>query len=73
VILTSAIVNEGFNLPLSPDDEEDGQQQQSRVAVFELRDNIDRGDEELNLGKAAEWLVEGPCAGIGFCTDSDGG
>jgi hypothetical protein len=72
VILASAIVDEGFNLPSSLDSEEDDQQQQSRVAVFELRDNMDRGDEELSLSKVAEWLVEGPSAGIGFCADSDG-
>jgi hypothetical protein len=57
---------------LSVDGEGDGQHQQSRVAVFELRDNIDRGDEELSLDKVAEWLVEGPSAGIGFCADGDG-
>jgi hypothetical protein len=42
------------------------------VAILELRDNIDRGDEELSLDKVAEWLVEGPSAGIGFCADADG-
>jgi hypothetical protein len=72
VILASAIVDEGFNLPLSLDGEGDSQRPQSRVAVFELRDNVDRGDEELSLGKVAEWLVEGPSAGIGFCADNDG-
>ncbi|KAI0246428.1 hypothetical protein BJV78DRAFT_1364863, partial [Lactifluus subvellereus] len=71
VILTSATIDEGFNSQLSVDSEEDSRHQQSRVAIFELRDNIDRGDEELSLDKVAEWLVEGPGAGIGFCTDGN--
>ena len=57
---------------MSVDDEGLSQQQQSRVAVFELRDNIDHGDEELAVDKVAEWLVEGPGAGIGFCAGGDG-
>jgi hypothetical protein len=44
----------------------------SRVAVFEFRDNIDRGEDDLSLDKAAEWLVEGPSTGIGLCVGGDG-
>ena len=44
----------------------------SRVAVFEFRDNIDRGEDDLSLDKAAEWLIEGPSAGIGFGASGDG-
>ena len=57
---------------MSVDGEELDKHQQSRVAIFELRDDIDRGDEELSLDKVAEWLVDGPSAGIGFCVDGDG-
>jgi len=57
---------------LSVDSEELSQQQSSRVAAFELQDNIDHGDEELSVDKVAEWLVEGPSAGIGFCAGGDG-
>jgi len=42
------------------------------VAVFELRDDTDKGDEELRFDKAGEWLVEGPTAGVGFCADENG-
>lgn len=61
----------GFTLDLSVDSE-GLSQQPSRVAVFELRDNIDHGDEELSIDKVAEWLVEGTSAGIGFCAGGDG-
>jgi hypothetical protein len=72
IILTSATIDGGFTLDLSVDSEGLDQQQPSRVAVFELRDNIDHGDEELRVDKVAEWLVEGPNAGIGFCAGGDG-
>ena len=48
------------------------QHQLSRVSVFELRDNAERGDDDLSLDKVAEWLVEGPSAGIGLRTCGDG-
>jgi len=54
------------------DSEGFSQPQLSRVSVFELRENTDRGDDELSLDKAAEWLVEGPSAGIGLRTCGDG-
>jgi hypothetical protein len=57
---------------LSVDSDGLSQQQLSRVSVFELRDNIDRGDEDMSFDKAAEWLIEGPSAGIGFCIGRDG-
>lgn len=57
---------------MSADNEGSSQQQQSRIAVFELLDNIDRGDDDLSLKKVAEWLVEGPSTAIGFCTSGDG-
>jgi len=57
---------------MSVDSEELSQQQSSRVAVFELRDNIGHGGEELSVDKVAEWLIEGPSAGIGFCAGGDG-
>lgn len=72
IILTSATIDEGLPLDLSVDSEESSQQQMSRVAVFEFRDNIDRGEDDLSLDKAAEWLVEGPSTGIGFCAGGDG-
>ncbi len=59
-------------MDLSVDNEAMIQQQLSRVAVFELRDNVGRGDDDLSLDKVAEWLVEGPSASIGFCTIGDG-
>ena len=42
------------------------------MAVLELRDDADTGDEELGLDKAGEWLVEGPTTGVGFYTDENG-
>jgi hypothetical protein len=54
------------------DSEDPSPQQMSRVAVFEFRDNIDRGEDDLSLDKAAEWLVEGPSTGIGLCVGGDG-
>ncbi|KAH9990289.1 hypothetical protein BJV77DRAFT_1013521 [Russula vinacea] len=71
IILTSAVINEGTTPNLSVDNEGSSQDQLSRVSVFELRDSTDRGDDDLSLDKAAEWLVEGPSAGIGFCTGGD--
>lgn len=71
VILASAAVGGGSASQLSADDDSSGQQQLSRVAVFELRDDTDKGDEELGLDKAGEWLVEGPSAGVGFCADGN--
>ncbi|KAI0298119.1 hypothetical protein B0F90DRAFT_1818820 [Multifurca ochricompacta] len=71
VILALATIDEGFAPRSSADSEGISQQPLPRVTIFELRDNIDRGDEELSLDKAAEWLVEGPSAGIGLCTDGD--
>ena len=72
IIATSAVLDEEFTLDLSVDSEGFNQHQLSRVSVFELRDNTDRGDDDLGLDKAAEWLVEGPSAGIGFRTGGDG-
>ncbi|KAH9040230.1 hypothetical protein EDB84DRAFT_1587571 [Lactarius hengduanensis] len=70
VILASAALCGGFASKSSEDDDDSTSQKQlSRVAVFELRDDTDKGDEELGLDKAGEWLVEGPTAGVGFCTD----
>ncbi|KAH9073451.1 hypothetical protein EDB83DRAFT_2357410 [Lactarius deliciosus] len=71
VILASAALSGGFTSSSSADGDDDStsQKQLSRVAVFELRDDTDKGDEELGLDKAGEWLVEGPTAGVGFCTD----
>jgi hypothetical protein len=57
---------------LSVDSEGLSQHQLSRVSVFELWDNTDRGDDDLSLDKVAEWLVEGPSAGIGFRSGGDG-
>jgi hypothetical protein len=57
---------------LPADNDNTGQQQTSRVAVLELRDDTDKGDEELSIDKAGEWLIEGPTAGVGFCTDENG-
>jgi len=71
IILTSATIDERYTLDLS-DSKGLGQQQPSRLAVFELRDNADRGDDDLSFTKAAEWLVEGLSAGIGFCVSGDG-
>ncbi|KAH9983707.1 hypothetical protein BJV74DRAFT_849553 [Russula compacta] len=71
IMLASATIDEEFTRDLSVDSERFSQQKLSRIAVFELRDNIDRGDDDLHLNKAAEWLVEGPTAGIGFCTGGD--
>lgn len=71
-MLASATIDEEITRDLSVDSEGFSQQKLSRVAVFELRDNIDRGDDDLHLDKAAEWLAEGPTAGIGFCTGGDG-
>ncbi|KAI9442968.1 hypothetical protein H4582DRAFT_1921610 [Lactarius indigo] len=71
VILASAVLS-GFTSKSSADDNDStGQKQLSRVAVFELRDDTDKGDEELGLDKAGEWLVEGPTTGVGFCTDEN--
>lgn len=72
VILASAALERGVASQSSPDNDSTNQQQLSRVAVFELRDDTDRGDEELSLDKAGEWLVEGPTAGVGFCADDNG-
>ncbi|KAH8982187.1 hypothetical protein EDB86DRAFT_2812394 [Lactarius hatsudake] len=69
VILASAALSGGFTSSSSTDDDSTSQKQLSRVAVFELQDDTDKGDEELGLDKAGEWLVEGPTAGVGFCTD----
>ncbi|KAF8260917.1 hypothetical protein EI94DRAFT_1747183 [Lactarius quietus] len=71
VILASATLERGFASQLSAENGGAGQQQLSRVAVFELRDDTDKGDEELSLEKIGEWLVEGPTAGVGFCTDGN--
>ncbi|KAI9511385.1 hypothetical protein F5148DRAFT_1323298 [Russula earlei] len=71
IIVTSATIDDGFPLDMSIDSEEFRQKQLSRVAVFELRENTDRGDDDMRLDKAAEWLIEGPCAGIGFSTAGD--
>lgn len=71
VILTSAVIDEGSNQDLSVDGEGFSQHQLSRVSVFELRDNVERGDDDLSLDKAAEWLVEGPSAGIGLRSCGD--
>ena len=57
---------------MSADDDHTDQKQFSRVAVFDLRDDDDKGDEELGLDKVGEWLVEGPTAGVGFCVDEHG-
>jgi hypothetical protein len=50
----------------------EGSSQLSRVSVFELQDNAERVDDDLSLDKVAEWLVEGPSAGIGFRNCGDG-
>jgi len=57
---------------LFTDGDSTSQKQLSRVAVFELWDDTDNGDEELGLDKAGEWLVEGPTAGVGFYADENG-
>ena len=72
VILTSAVIDEGLKQDLSVDGEEFNQHQLSRLSVFELRDNVERGEGDLSLDKVAEWLVEGPGAGIGLCSCGDG-
>ena len=72
IILTSAVIDEGFSPDLFLDSEGSSQRQLSRVSVFELRDNTDSGLDDLSFDKIAEWLVEGPNAGIGFCTGGDG-
>lgn len=71
VILASAALEDGFASQLPADNDNTGQQQTSRVAVLELRDDTDKGDEELSIDKAGEWLIEGPTAGVGFCTDEN--
>ena len=68
----SAALEGGSGSQLSADNDSTGPQQLSRVAVFELRDDTDKGDEELGLDKAGEWLVEGPTTGVGFYTDENG-
>lgn len=71
VILTSAVIDEGSNRDLFVEGEGFNQHQLSRVSVFELWDNAERGDDDLGLDKVAEWLVEGPSAGIGLRTCGD--
>ncbi|KAI0265617.1 hypothetical protein BC834DRAFT_824867 [Gloeopeniophorella convolvens] len=71
ILLACASLDEGLASQSSPDNGEGNGRRPSRVALFELRNDAERGDDERLLDKSAEWLVDGPSVGLGLCADGD--